>query len=88
MASTTLLLPQPFGPTTAVIPVPNCISVLSAKDLKPKMESFRKIMENIPHYFAVKQNISKLNTTIHCLVNLFKIQYIEPTIKPCHVGRK
>ncbi|GBU22340.1 hypothetical protein R80B4_02248 [Fibrobacteres bacterium R8-0-B4] len=42
MASTTLLLPHPLGPMTAVIPSPKSNSVLSAKDLKPKIESFRK----------------------------------------------
>src|SRR5690348_684136 len=36
MASETFDLPQPFGPTTAVIPLPvKTISVWSAKDLKP-----------------------------------------------------
>ena len=35
MASTTLLLPLPLGPITAVIPSSNSNTVLSAKDLKP-----------------------------------------------------
>jgi hypothetical protein len=35
MASTTLLLPEPFGPTTAVIPGSNRSVVADAKDLKP-----------------------------------------------------
>src|SRR5699024_2947038 len=34
-ASIILLLPLPFGPTTAVMPVLNFIEVLSAKDLNP-----------------------------------------------------
>src|SRR5579863_4733887 len=34
-ASTTLDLPEPLGPTTAVTPVSNSSTVLSAKDLKP-----------------------------------------------------
>jgi hypothetical protein len=34
-ASTTLDLPQPFGPMTAVIPGSNSSRVRSAKDLKP-----------------------------------------------------
>src|SRR3954470_22491389 len=34
-ASTTLLLPEPFGPTTAVTPGAKENSVLSANDLKP-----------------------------------------------------
>jgi hypothetical protein len=44
MASMTLLLPQPFGPMTAVTPSPNRNSVLSANDLNPKIESFRRTM--------------------------------------------
>jgi hypothetical protein len=34
-ASTTLLLPEPFGPTTQVIPGSNLSVVCEAKDLKP-----------------------------------------------------
>ncbi len=36
-ASTTLDFPDPLGPTTAVTPVSNSSTVLSAKDLKPFM---------------------------------------------------
>ena len=36
MASTTLLLPEPFGPTTAVMPGSNRSVVAEAKDLKPR----------------------------------------------------
>src|SRR5262245_42070427 len=36
IASTTLDLPQPFGPTTAVMPSRNSSVVRSTKDLKPK----------------------------------------------------
>jgi len=35
MASTTLDLPEPFGPTTTVTPGSSSITVVSAKDLKP-----------------------------------------------------
>ena len=35
MASTTLLLPEPLGPTIPLIPFSNSKLVLSAKDLKP-----------------------------------------------------
>src|SRR6202047_2357282 len=46
MASATLLLPQPFGPTTAVIPSPvKMRSVWSAKDLKPVIS--RRLSLNI-----------------------------------------
>src|SRR5665213_390777 len=38
--SETLVLPQPFGPTTAVTPGSKRSSVLSAKDLKPCNSSF------------------------------------------------
>ena len=36
MASTTLDLPEPFGPTTQVIPGSNRSVVAEAKDLKPR----------------------------------------------------
>src|SRR3989338_6163814 len=42
MASETLDLPQPLGPTMAVTPASNSISVLPAKDLKPDSSSFLK----------------------------------------------
>jgi hypothetical protein len=35
IASTTLDLPEPFGPTTQVIPGSNFIAVAEAKDLNP-----------------------------------------------------
>ena len=44
IASITLLLPHPLGPRTAVTPSPNSTSVLSAKDLNPKIESLRNTM--------------------------------------------
>src|SRR5215469_14248808 len=39
MASTTFDLPEPFGPTTAVMPLGNSKRVLSAKLLKPTSSS-------------------------------------------------
>src|SRR5437773_11434859 len=48
MASTTLLLPQPLGPTMHVIPGPNSNSVLSAKLLKPVAVSFLRIIRLWP----------------------------------------
>src|SRR3989338_7145056 len=42
MESKTLLLPQPFGPTTAVIPGSKFKTVLSANDLKPKISNLLK----------------------------------------------
>ena len=44
-ASATLLLPLPFGPTTAVIPESNASSVLLAKVLKPWISSRLKYKE-------------------------------------------
>src|SRR5437764_64399 len=40
MASTTLDLPQPLGPTTPVTPALKSICVRFAKDLKPHISSF------------------------------------------------
>ena len=43
IASTTLDLPQPFGPTMQVIPLPlNVIGVFSQNDLKPEKFDFTK----------------------------------------------
>ena len=39
-ASDMLLFPQPFGPTTTVIPLSNITSVLLANDLKPCITIF------------------------------------------------
>src|SRR5690606_38477462 len=44
MASETLLLPEPFGPTTAVTPEPYSKTVRLAKLLNPWMESFFRYM--------------------------------------------
>src|SRR5262249_12330991 len=43
MASAMLLLPQPFGPTTQVIPSPNKTVVRSANDLNPLISSFSNL---------------------------------------------
>ena len=39
MASTTLDLPQPLGPTMAVMPGSKGMTIFWAKDLKPKISS-------------------------------------------------
>src|SRR5262245_27882515 len=44
-ASTTLLFPQPLGPTTAVMPSPNWKTVRSQKDLNPAISRRRIFME-------------------------------------------
>jgi hypothetical protein len=49
-ASTTLDLPQPFGPTTPVIPGSIRSSTGSTKDLKPETRSFVKCTELRPDY--------------------------------------
>ena len=46
MASTMLLLPQPFGPTMAVTPVSNRTSARSGKLLKPESSSRSRRMED------------------------------------------
>src|SRR5262245_66277497 len=51
-ASTTLLLPHPFGPTTAVIPSPNSKTVRSQNDLNPWISRRRIFMEGGATPFA------------------------------------
>ena len=46
-ASTTLLLPQPFGPTTPVNPPSIINSVGSTKDLKPTSRSFENSTKRV-----------------------------------------
>src|SRR5262249_44418836 len=43
MASAMLLLPQPFDPTTQVMPSPNKTVVRSANDLNPLISSFSNL---------------------------------------------
>src|SRR5712691_9025294 len=50
IASATLLLPQPFGPTTAVMPSPvKMRSVWSAKDLKPVISRRLRLNIDVRH---------------------------------------
>src|SRR5260370_14230125 len=50
IASATLLLPQPFGPTTAVMPSPvKMRSVWSAKDLKPVISRRLSLIVDVRH---------------------------------------
>src|SRR5437879_6472488 len=51
-ASTTLLLPDPFGPTTAVMPGAKSNRVLSANDLNPT--SSRRVSIDRPHNAGVR----------------------------------
>src|SRR5229473_3245662 len=49
MASTTLDLPQPFGPTMQVVPDPlNVTTVRSQNDLKPRISTFRSLSKVSP----------------------------------------
>src|SRR5712692_7944514 len=49
MASTTLDLPQPFGPTMQVVPDPlNVTTVRSQNDLKPRISTFRSFSKMSP----------------------------------------
>src|SRR5258707_1138708 len=49
MASTTLDLPQPFGPTMQVVPDPlNVTTVRSQNDLKPTISTFRSFSKMSP----------------------------------------
>src|SRR6266705_1434345 len=49
MASTTLDLPQPFGPTMQVVPDPlNVTTVRSQNDLKPTISTFRSLSKMSP----------------------------------------
>src|SRR5260370_42396346 len=49
MASTTLDLPQPFGPTIQVVPDPlNVTTVRSQNDLKPTISTFRSVSKMCP----------------------------------------
>ena len=50
IASTTFDLPQPFGPTMQVMPLPlNVIGVFSQKDLKPSNSTLRSFSKRTSH---------------------------------------
>ena len=53
MASTTLDLPQPLGPTMQVVPVPlNVTTVRSQNDLKPTISTLRSLSKVSPYVVA------------------------------------
>jgi hypothetical protein len=55
MASTTLDLPQPFGPTMQVTPLPlKVIGVFSQKDLNPNSSTLRSFSTQILILLAEK----------------------------------
>ena len=54
-----LLLPLPLGPTTPVIPLPNSILILSAKDLKPLILIYFKYInhnQTLKLYYKSRKN--------------------------------
>ena len=55
MASTTLLLPEPFGPTTAVMPGSKRRVVAEAKDLKPRSVSDLRCTD-LPNQPSARRN--------------------------------
>ena len=64
MASETLDLPQPFGPTMAVTPGWKFNAVLSAKDLKPNSVKFLRYMLLNCIQTTKVAGLSKVKTTI------------------------
>src|SRR6266436_1466690 len=62
MASTTLDLPQPFGPTIHVVPDPlNVTTVRSQNDLKPTISTFRSFSKMSPLSLKSRQNTFHAN---------------------------
>jgi hypothetical protein len=59
MASTTLDLPQPFGPTIAVTPSEKSRTTLSRNDLKPDISNLFNFMITINAYDKILSNPSK-----------------------------
>src|SRR5579864_3194306 len=56
MASTTLDLPQPLGPTMQVVPVPlKVTTVRSQKDLKPTISTLRSLSKGSPFWSQIAQ---------------------------------
>src|SRR6266436_6766300 len=62
MASTTLDLPQPLGPTMHVVPDPlNVTTVRSQNDLKPRISTFRSFSKMSPLSLKSRQNTFDAN---------------------------
>src|SRR3981189_905336 len=60
MASTTLDLPQPLGPTMQVVPDPlKVTTVRSQNDLKPTISTFRSLSKMSPFGRQSRQNVAK-----------------------------
>src|SRR6266699_2216490 len=68
MASTTLDLPQPFGPTIQVVPDPlNVTTVRSQNDLKPTISTFRSLSKMSP--LSLKSHYTKFDADTNQLVH-------------------
>ena len=67
MASTMLDLPQPFGPTTPLIPGPKCTVVRRAKDLNPSSSTL-SMYTDPPRWLSLSQ--STLAVDFDCLQHL------------------
>src|SRR6266704_1443136 len=68
MASTTLDLPQPFGPTMQVVPDPlNVTTVRSQNDLKPTISTFRSLSKMSP--LSLKSHYTKFDADTNQLVH-------------------
>jgi hypothetical protein len=83
MLSTILLLPQPLGPMTPVIPSSKFIVVLSAKLLKPLISNvfnltvqiYFKGVANI--LYKLERNIWKYALSFHSYTQLFHRKFSE-----------
>jgi hypothetical protein len=73
MASTTLDLPQPFGPTMQVVPVPlNVTTVRSLNDLNPVISTFRSFNKMSPLTLSFEaQKFSRAKNLLQVRVRSF-----------------
>ena len=64
MASTTLDLPHPLGPTIAVIPDSNSTCVLSAKDLNPNISIDLRNISKLPNAYGFSRGRQEYEKTL------------------------
>src|SRR5690554_3691692 len=81
IASEILLLPLPFGPTTAVIPELNSRTIFSANDLKPCTSSLFKCNYNTSIFKISIDVLSKVHynnyfNTILCLIKKKQMDHL------------
>ena len=80
IASLTLLFPQPFGPTIAVIPPSKLILVKSANDLKPTISISLKVIISSPTCFIIAKKRYKAKQIWVHMSNLFsclKVKFLD-----------